>query len=841
VEPKFLGYCDICSNSVWTMLAPRQRSVRAPPATLSRAGPNRLSRAPFPPICFEKQRLEELSAGTMAASAVDPLAIGAAEVVDALREGRLERHLYVDALLKRHEETRFGFALTPGFTPQGARARAGLAEPEPTLEDRLKATAAKDAQDDGAEPEDDDDPEARAARLAKQQAAAARKAEQEAARAERERENGDPKPDASGPLSGVPILVSDTIDVRGLATTAGNSALSQWRAERSAAVVRKLVGAGGFVLGKSTVHDLAQGFTCVRTPKGQVANPYSSGACIAGGSAGGAAAAVAARVAPLALAIDSLGDARVPGHCCGVAVFRPSLGRYPLAGALCASSTLDTVAVMSRSVEDIQLADSILCAIATEEGGGEPEGEEEAAAIVVQAGARGFLARQRIRKQRSGASPRDDRAEAATKIQSIARGRAARKRVAEIRAGTQEEATMSFHEAEEAAATRIQATMRGKLARSKVAQLRSDARSSREHDAAVRIQAMERARAAHRKVEGLRMEAAKEGMAVSPVVSPRGASGLVTDLKGLRIGLALKPFAEGCDSTVMAVVHEVAAKLRAAGAEVIEAEVPTVEDVGGKPGVGERVPVTKRALAAVESIRSFEALRELGLYLASRGLDCERQVAVELPSRPPSDEDDEEVVPPGPRISLVKVRTTVSDVVAAFAGSTTERQALTRALDLKGSVADGGSAVDPATYAEAITTGRASVLRAMEGFILRNKLDAIMYPTALVPAVAEKGRDGDAVYCERALVPAREALTRNAAVASVAGMPAITIPGGLTPKRGTAGVGQPGGERLPVGVEFASLPGTDERILAIARAVQALIPPLPDPVLRQKWQRGVNT
>lgn len=83
---------------------------------------------------------------------------------------------------------------------------------------------------------------------------------------------------------------------------------------------------------------------------------------VAGSGASGTAVLVASHACPLGLAVDTAGEARVPAALCGVVGFRPTHGRYSSAGMLSLSPTFDTVAVMARTVEDIQLADAVLAA-----------------------------------------------------------------------------------------------------------------------------------------------------------------------------------------------------------------------------------------------------------------------------------------------------------------------------------------------------------------------------------------------------------------------------------------------------------------------------------------------
>lgn len=181
-----------------------------------------------------------------------------------------------------------------------------------------------------------------------------------------------------GALAGLPIVVKDNINTKGMKTTGGTSSLRNFQPKTNAPSVQKLLDAGAIVLGKSNLHEWAFGITTTNFTLGidpitkeatrPGKNPYDTSR-IPGGSSGGTAAAVAARFAPAGLGTDTGGSTRVPASFCGIAGFRPSVGdgpgqgrRYPdtATDALPISTTRDTVGPMGRTVADIALLDAVI-------------------------------------------------------------------------------------------------------------------------------------------------------------------------------------------------------------------------------------------------------------------------------------------------------------------------------------------------------------------------------------------------------------------------------------------------------------------------------------------------
>jgi len=163
-----------------------------------------------------------------------------------------------------------------------------------------------------------------------------------------------------GVLHGLPIPVKDSVNTASQPTSNGTAALKDFRPKADASVVSKLREQGALVMGKTNLHELSLGWTSNNATFGPVHNPYDM-ARIPGGSSGGSAAAVAARIAPLAIAEDTLGSIRIPSTLCGIAGFRPTFGRYPDDGIMpLTENKFDQVGPVARSVEDLALFDAAI-------------------------------------------------------------------------------------------------------------------------------------------------------------------------------------------------------------------------------------------------------------------------------------------------------------------------------------------------------------------------------------------------------------------------------------------------------------------------------------------------
>jgi amidase len=172
--------------------------------------------------------------------------------------------------------------------------------------------------------------------------------------------------ETAGPLAGVPFSVKDSIDVRGVKTTAGTvGRRNAAPAQEDATVVRRLRAAGGIPLAKTNLPDLLFSFESDNLIYGRTNNPYDL-ARTPGGSSGGEAALIAACGSPLGLGSDCLGSVRVPAAFCGIASIKPTSGRLPRTGHVPAAGgwaeALWQIGPMARRVEDLAFAMKLLAA-----------------------------------------------------------------------------------------------------------------------------------------------------------------------------------------------------------------------------------------------------------------------------------------------------------------------------------------------------------------------------------------------------------------------------------------------------------------------------------------------
>jgi aspartyl-tRNA(Asn)/glutamyl-tRNA(Gln) amidotransferase subunit A len=166
-----------------------------------------------------------------------------------------------------------------------------------------------------------------------------------------------------GVLDGVPIAWKDLFDMAGLPTTAGSHVLADAApAERDAAVVRALAGAGMVSIGRVNMSEFAFSGLGINPHYGTPRNPAAPAGehRIPGGSSSGSAAAVAAGLVPVSIGTDTGGSVRIPAAFTGIVGYKASRGRYSMEGVFPLARTLDSLGPLCRTVQDAVWVDAAM-------------------------------------------------------------------------------------------------------------------------------------------------------------------------------------------------------------------------------------------------------------------------------------------------------------------------------------------------------------------------------------------------------------------------------------------------------------------------------------------------
>jgi indoleacetamide hydrolase len=123
----------------------------------------------------------------------------------------------------------------------------------------------------------------------------------------------------------------------------------------------------------------------------------------------------------------------------------------------------------------------------------------------------------------------------------------------------------------------------------------------------------------------------------------------------------------------------------------------------------------------------------------------------------------------------------------------------------------------PDAQYEAIVRVHLPRLREMyKEYFARSGVAAIVFPATILPA-PKLGEEDMEVEVRGRRMPLDEAMARNIAPGSTAGLPGLVFPAGLTPSG------------LPVALEFDGPAGSDRSVLALGLAVEAVLGRLPPP------------
>jgi amidase len=157
-----------------------------------------------------------------------------------------------------------------------------------------------------------------------------------------------------GPLHGIPVIVKDQLDAKGMPTTLGSVLFKDYYPDRDAFVVEKLKKAGAIILAKATLGELGGGDTH-GSLFGSTRNPYALDRTV-GGSSGGPGASVAANFATVAVGQEGFASIRRPAIWNSIAGMRPTAGLVSRSGVYGGWPEIaGSLGPMARTVRDLAI------------------------------------------------------------------------------------------------------------------------------------------------------------------------------------------------------------------------------------------------------------------------------------------------------------------------------------------------------------------------------------------------------------------------------------------------------------------------------------------------------
>ena len=167
-----------------------------------------------------------------------------------------------------------------------------------------------------------------------------------------------------GLLAGKTFAIKDNTAVAGVPMMNGSRILEGYVPSVDATVVRRILDAGGRILGKAACEDLCFSGASHTSALAPIRNPWDASKT-AGGSSGGSSALVAAGEVDMAIAADQGGSIRIPSSFSGTCGMKPTFGLVPYTGIYPIEWTIDHVGPVARTMTDLA---AFLTAIAGPDG-----------------------------------------------------------------------------------------------------------------------------------------------------------------------------------------------------------------------------------------------------------------------------------------------------------------------------------------------------------------------------------------------------------------------------------------------------------------------------------------
>ena len=157
-----------------------------------------------------------------------------------------------------------------------------------------------------------------------------------------------------GPLHGIPVVLKDQADAKGMPTTLGSVLFKNYYPDKDAFVVEKLKNAGAIILGKTTLGELGGGDTH-GSLFGSTRNPYALDRTV-GGSSGGSAASVSANFATVGVGQEGLASIRRPSTWNSIVGMRTTAGLVSRGGVYSGwPERAGSLGPMTRTVRDLAI------------------------------------------------------------------------------------------------------------------------------------------------------------------------------------------------------------------------------------------------------------------------------------------------------------------------------------------------------------------------------------------------------------------------------------------------------------------------------------------------------